>query len=339
VLVALVAATVAAGTARQRRPAALVVYESFKSSSLEVVRADGSGHRRLRVWPGWASAPSLSPDGNRIAYTSQDASQKTPSIIRVSKLDGTGEYPIDPPVVEALGLDGARWSPNGRLIAFSAWGNPINDWDLWVVRANGTHPRELLNSAYAAGEDPTGIAVQQGSAWMWSPDGRSIAAQWPSGDPRGLITNIVVVNVFNGQTRVLTQGSEPAWSRDGSRIAYHSATGIDVIRVDAGGHRQLVRMQSPDPSWGVMPSWSPDGKTIAFWRNETLESIDAAGRSRPLPLLLLHGDPTPYRAEWSRDSRVLLASSYTGGVWVVPIRRGSHPRLIEKNGSRADWRG
>jgi TolB protein len=69
------------------------------------------------------------------------------------------------------------------------------------------------------------------------------------------------------ETRVLpTQGdaSWPAWSRDGSRIAFTSVgrRGIFVVNADGTGLRRVTRTATLD----VQPTWSPDGRRLAFAR-------------------------------------------------------------------------
>ena len=67
-------------------------------------------------------------------------------------------------------------------------------------------------------------------------------------------------------TRAPAQEFDPAWSPDGSRIAYRHQTGdgetteIFVMHADGSGQRNLTRNHVPD--WG--PAWSPDGRWIAW---------------------------------------------------------------------------
>src|SRR5262245_53842805 len=56
----------------------------------------------------------------------------------------------------------------------------------------------------------------------------------------------------------------PAWSPDGSRIAFYSGRdgNLEVYVMDADGKRQ--RRLTRNPRQDGLPSWSPDGRSIAF---------------------------------------------------------------------------
>jgi Tol biopolymer transport system component len=64
----------------------------------------------------------------------------------------------------------------------------------------------------------------------------------------------------------LVAGSEPAWSPDGSTIAYVDSTGhISTIGVNADGTANgSAHDQTPSIDSGEDPAWSPDGSQIAF---------------------------------------------------------------------------
>lgn len=112
----------------------------------------------------------------------------------------------------------------------------------------------------------TGLAV--------SPDGRLITLSDGGGEfpPR----NLYVVRTDGSGLRRITSGNHyevaPAWSPDGSEIAFSSTRccatahssgnyALYTVRPDGSGLRLLRKDSSSDD---VDPAWSPDGRRIAF---------------------------------------------------------------------------
>ena len=75
-----------------------------------------------------------------------------------------------------------------------------------------------------------------------------------------------VVDVSTGQSRKLLDGDavQPAWSRDGGRIAYWANTGgqRDLWTVDASGGTPVAVTRDAATDWS--PEWSPDGEWLYF---------------------------------------------------------------------------
>jgi Tol biopolymer transport system component len=72
-------------------------------------------------------------------------------------------------------------------------------------------------------------------------------------------TDILALNP-DGTTPRLGEGSKPAVSPDGSRIAYVLSRNIWLMNADGTGIRQLTT----DSKFNDDPAWSPDGSRIAF---------------------------------------------------------------------------
>lgn len=103
-----------------------------------------------------------------------------------------------------------------------------------------------------------------------------------NGPPRNIVFSasdggfqIFTMREDGSGVRQLTRGdfssTDPAWSPDGSRIAYGRfsfSTGGDYLWVmDADGSNKQPLVTNPrtgDPQFGGSPAWSPDGTKLAF---------------------------------------------------------------------------
>lgn len=99
----------------------------------------------------------------------------------------------------------------------------------------------------------------------------------PTATPLPVLEGIVAYPVFNGQTydlyfgdvatgnsRLYRQGaSQPAFSPDGSRIAFISwARGRGIITASSNGGNEILISTAPEDK---SPAWSPDGRIILFF--------------------------------------------------------------------------
>jgi Ca2+-binding RTX toxin-like protein len=73
------------------------------------------------------------------------------------------------------------------------------------------------------------------------------------------VTDVFALSASGTETK-LVEGSNPAVSPDGSRIAYVNSKNIWMINANGTGNRQLTT----DSKFNDHPAWSPDGTKIAF---------------------------------------------------------------------------
>ena len=218
-----------------------IAFERFDSDpnyAVYVVGADGSGERRLTPGNEYAR-PSWSPDGRRIAFTHIHK-----GAVYVMRPDGSGRRVLAR-MKGAIASWGVAWSPDRSRIAL------IRDSLLWVMNADGTRPRMLVDI-------PVDNPGRRSSDFAWSPDGRRIAF---SQGYRGA-SEIFVVNADGSGLRKLTDNRRaldvnPVWSHDGSQIAFTSDRdgNSEIYVMDADGSNQRNVSQSPVDDFS--PAWSP----------------------------------------------------------------------------------
>ena len=165
-----------------------------------------------------------------------------------------------------LGYADARLSPDGKEMAFTDRGA------VWVVPlASGTGPNTTGIPMKLTGSiDALGIA--------WSPDGRSIAFNTPTGisliarsggGPRGVIE--VPGSANDSRMRTISV------SRDGTRLAYSRGGSLSESRVYVVGTGGGTATELPNGAGNSMPAFSPDGKQLACVHISKFERPQGSG--------------------------------------------------------------
>lgn len=151
---------------------------------------------------------------------------------------------------------GARWSPNGKWIAFSSSGG-FNS-NVWRVDSDGKNLLNLTQGQGSRNEYPD-----------WSPDSRFIAfTSNRSGSPADLwVMEADGSNPVNLTPDTLTTFESGArWSPDGSKIAYSASQDgnfIDVWVMDSDGSNRR-NLTAENPNGDEFVTWTPDSETLIY---------------------------------------------------------------------------
>jgi Tol biopolymer transport system component len=275
----------------------------------------GEGPTRLTEHPGLDTDPHWSPDGSRIAFSSdRDGNEE----IYVLELEA-GQPGTGPGALTRLTNNPARdrapvWSPDGSLIAFES--DRAGNMDIYVASPDGGSKAKSLTN---------GSAHERNAAW--SPDGRYVAYQ--SG--REWHEDIYVVDVVAAvespeESAVIQLTSDrggnrlPAWSPDGAWLAFVSegsrAEEIHAVYIkEALEDRESIQMHRL--AGGLLyiqssPVWSPGGthlSVVAMQGWQAVRSLqvvyvepalEAAGRAQPVALTEVTWFwMTPVELSWS----------------------------------------
>ena len=240
----------------------------------------------LTAYPGSETGPSLSPDGNQVAF-SWDGPREDNHDVYV-KLVGTGE-PVR--LTRAPERDESpSWSPDGQRIAFVRR-IPERVFEVFVMPALGGAERRVASFVLDSSRRSTRLS--------WSPDGKWVAIGGKPSDsePFGLW----LVEIDGAEKRRLTTPPSPDWltdfgpvfSPDGRRIAFirikATKAAIFILPVSpamtpAGEPVQVVSDPRRTSIEGL--AWTPDGRSLVFSRGghlapTRLERLDVSPSSKP----------------------------------------------------------
>jgi Tol biopolymer transport system component len=288
-------------------------------------------------------APSLSPDGNRIAFLSNGNQKRGELFIDLWLADArTGkrikrlvESTTNPNFEELrLAYSQSSFSNNGRMLAFTAQREGKDVMYLMDVASASVTRRVDLPSIDAIWSP------------VWSPDDRQIAF---SGFHGG-ITDLYIVDADGKNLRQLTNDEygdlQPAWSPDGKKIAFATDRGPDsnlsilkfakwriaVLDIASGA----IDVLPNQGGLNINPVWSPDGQQLAFVSDRTgipnIFLFDFNDRQHYQLTNLLGGVSaiTEYSPaiSWARGADKIAYTNFQRGdftVWTI-----DNPRALKK---------
>lgn len=293
------------------------------------------------------SAPSLSPDGTRLAYVQSRVDKKAMETISQLMMMGLPDgkaYPFTAGDSDT----GPRFSPDGKTLAFLRPDSESRQ-QIWLIPTTGGEASQLTH-------------VKGGITELsWSPDSSQIAfvsdvdPDQGDSDPdasdipsvkvvrrvryradtigwRGdAFRHIFIADVKSGATRQLTDGegenSTPVWSPDGMKIAFISDRGEDRDFVDktaifvveaSGGNPEVVSQGLTSVS---AHAWSPDGSKLAVVGSDNLE-VGAGWQGR---LFILEQGNPPLQIG---DDTFKPETGYVPYTWPPDMRWTDHDNIL-----------
>ena len=283
------------------------------------------------------SDPQISPDGQWVAYTvgTTDAKEdKSNSHIWMVNIDGSNDRQI---TFSSESESSPRWSPDGKYISFTssrpgkARGNQV-----WLLDRNGGEAMQLTEikgrlQGHEWSPDSKRLALVIGDP---DPESEPGPSPQPGATPRvpkpividryrykqdgagyllsGRHTYVYIYDVATKKLDRLTKSKwdegSPAWSPDGTRIAFMSNHGEDpdrepsaqlfVAEAKPGATEKALTPETTRANRG-RPEWSPDSKWIAF--TDTDEKKYGAYSMEHLSLVASDGGSAPARFKASED--------------------------------------
>jgi Tol biopolymer transport system component len=303
---------------------AVVVQRQDRTSQIGWVAVDdGSLHVLKSIeWRGTQDSARVffSPDGRNLAFDLPENERTDDRDVFVIAVDGSREVPaaVTPGNDVVVG-----WAPDGRQLLFAS--DRRGSMDLWAQPFIDGRPQgsPAVLKPHFGNVIPLGI-TRSGALYM-------AAALWDED------IEIAPVDLTTGKSmspvRPIRQfvgtNSQPAWSPDGTRLAYRSARrsslatgagfgeGVLAIRsIDSG---ETVELQ-PALTYSFNLTWTPDGQALVVQGadrkgREGIFRVSTRGEVTPLIVPLPEGDKPGYEGLFfTADGKRLIYRTQKGRI-------------------------
>lgn len=260
---------------------------------------------------------SVTADGSALVTVQTD---RVPNVWVASAGDAARARQITTGSGKFDGYYGLSWAPDGRVVYASLAGG---GWDIWVMNADGTGPRQLT------------VGARSNYGPSVSPDGRYVVFV---SNRAGGAFNIWRMDADGSNPLRLTSGrgeNFPHVTPDGRSVVYATIGGsqeaaVWKVSIDGG---EPVRLTNRPASW---PFVSPDGKSFVCTYGDGPFS---ANRLAVIPIE--GGEPTRvyeiaptfrFNTVWLPDNRgiaYLDARTGTSNIWMQPLAGGKPVQLTD----------
>lgn len=213
-----------------------LAWDTKSGTSILVSGVDGTQPVFAPVPQGSNAAPSLSPDGKKVAFLHSPRNDGKYDIWVTSVTVSDSEQETN-----TRNVSDVAWSPTGDSLAYVRnWSADTLEGQISLVRPNGDDPHTLVR-----GDSPD-----------WSPDGKHLVYVHDGA--------IWTVNADgSGAKLLIPNGRSPAWSRDGEMIVFMRATKCARTICPERTYLAFANGSDPHPVGPPYPSdrqivWLPD---------------------------------------------------------------------------------
>jgi Tol biopolymer transport system component len=220
----------------------------------EVTVANGS--LRQLAFAGNAELPTVSPKGDKLAFTSFSVSAKS-NIWRRDLLHP--EAPAVELVPSTRAQDNARYSPDGKHIAFESHRSGVVT-GVWISNEDGSNLVQISNPH------------DERCSPQWSPDGYRLAFDSLPRDRSEIYVADVAERVPRKLVTNISDVIRPYWSRDGKWIYFRSSEvgRAGLYRCPASGGDAVPLSKDID---AYEANESSDGRTVYFTSRGVLKRV------------------------------------------------------------------
>jgi len=266
--------------------------------------------------------PAISNNGTKLAFVSDRDGNREIYTVDLIWMDGYTQW-------EGRNLNNItqtashdwtpKFSPNNEKILYTTYFPSADNYDVFIMNADGSDKQNLTNSPYYE-KNP-----------QFSPDGSFIIFQaWQQGTMEIFFSNLLEANIINLTKNTVTHDIIPkgnAFSPDGQKIVFTSERNrnknIYIMNSDGTDQIQLTDHSASD----YEPVFSPDGLSIIFTSerdgNKEIYIMNTNGNN----LANLTQNPADdWNPRYYPDNRKIVFQSIRDGNWEI--------YMMELNGLR-----
>jgi Tol biopolymer transport system component len=207
------------------------IYRMKKDGSLQV---NLSNNPAIDQFPAWAV-------GQSVVLFQSDRDGET----EIYKMNADGGNVVQLTTNTAGDIQPA-WSPSTGKVAFAS--NRDGDFEIWTMNLDGTNPTQVTINTGTTDLRP-----------RWSPQADRIA--YTSG------STIRIMDGNGGNNQLLTTGSDPDWSPDGTQLVYTCvfSGNPEICTISASGG--AVTRLTTTAAFELSPVWAPYSSDLAVVSN------------------------------------------------------------------------